>query len=68
VTGRGDEFEFEFECDYDYMVGAPTAGCVLAHRPTEAPSTRLLLLEAGGTGDPSLGSIRPTHAVTREAP
>jgi choline dehydrogenase len=39
-----------FDGQYDYLiVGAGTAGCVLANRLTRNPAVRVLLIEAGGS-------------------
>src|ERR1700686_765963 len=37
------------ECDFDYIVvGAGTAGCIVANRLSAKPANRVLILEAGG--------------------
>ena len=44
--------------DFDYVVvGAGSAGCVLAHRLSEHPGNRVLLLEAGGSDQHPLVKI-----------
>ena len=55
--------------NFDYIIiGAGSAGCVLANRLSVDPACRILLLEAGGEGDTSLIRTPAYYAQLQDGP
>jgi choline dehydrogenase len=57
------------QADY-IIIGAGSAGCVLANRLTEDPGTKVLLIEAGGSDVPLIPSLPASSrcSTTRRSP
>ena len=52
---------------FDYIiVGAGSAGCVLAHRLTEEPASRVLFIEAGGADTSTLSRIPGAYSQLQD--
>src|SRR5436305_4538760 len=50
MTAVSEEMQKQIEGEFDYIVvGAGTAGCIVANRLSASPACRVLLLEAGGS-------------------